>query len=208
MTDVSCSFSSDEFNDLGPRGQAYIFQERERLGLTHPPRSHNLNPGRGRGGGRHYHQERKVGAAGMADELSTITDSSNNNTGNDEAKDEHANTDSNNKLLGSRNGASFGAGAYKRESHQTKVVRVVARRIGRVNTTPKNNDTVEGHMSRNEMDTMADTSSAGSNWSVLEWTGHSCNVYPFNEQYEATKDVPIATCDTGGRRQRFHFGRA
>ena len=49
-------------------------------------------------------------------------------------------------------------------------------------------------MSRNEMDTMADTSCAGSNWSVLEWTGHSCNVYPFNEEYEATKDVPIATC--------------
>ena len=119
MTDVSRSFSSDEFNDLGPRGQAYIFQERERLGLTHPPQSRNLNPGRGqgqgRGGRRHYHQERKVGAAGMADELSAITDSSNNNTGNDEAKDEHTTTDSDNKSRGSRNGVSFGAGAYKRE---------------------------------------------------------------------------------------------
>ena len=51
VTDVSRSFSSDEFNDLGPWGQAYIFQERERLGLTHPPRSRNLNPGRGRGQG-------------------------------------------------------------------------------------------------------------------------------------------------------------
>ena len=51
-------------------------------------------------------------------------------------------------------------------------------------------------MSRNETDTMADTSCAGSNCSVLEWTGHSCDVYPFNEQYEATKDVPIATCAT------------
>ena len=108
-----------EFNDLGPRGQAYIFQERERLGLTHPSRSCNLNPGRGRGrgrgGGRHYHQEHKVGAAGTADELSGITDSSNNNTGNDKAKDEHANTDSDNKSRGSRNGTSFGGGAYKRE---------------------------------------------------------------------------------------------
>ena len=46
-TDVSSSFSTDEFNDLGPRGQAYIFQERERLGLTHPQRSRNFNPGRG-----------------------------------------------------------------------------------------------------------------------------------------------------------------
>ena len=51
----------------------------------------------------------------MADELSAIMDSSNNNTGNDEAKDEHTNTDSDNKLRGLRNGASFGAGAYKRE---------------------------------------------------------------------------------------------
>ena len=37
VTDVSHSFSSDEFNDLGPRGQAYIFQERESalVSLTH-----------------------------------------------------------------------------------------------------------------------------------------------------------------------------
>ena len=119
VTDVSHSVSSDEYNDLGPRGQAYIFQERERLGLTYPPRSRNLNPGqgrgRGRGGRRHYHQERKVGAAGTAEELSAITDSRNNNTGIDKAKDEHANTDSDNKSWGSRNGASFGAGAYKRQ---------------------------------------------------------------------------------------------
>ena len=51
-------------------------------------------------------------------------------------------------------------------------------------------------MSRNEMDTMADTSCARSKWSVLEWTGHSCDVYPFNKGYEAMKHVPIATCVT------------
>ena len=45
VTDVLRSFSADEFNDLGPRGQAYIFQEREHLGLTHPPRSRNFNLG-------------------------------------------------------------------------------------------------------------------------------------------------------------------
>ena len=119
VTDVLHSFSADEFNDLRPRGQAYIFQERERLGLTHPPQSRNFNPGRGwdrgRGGGRHYHQECKVGAAGTADELSAITDSCNNNTVNDDAKDEHTTTDSDNKSRGSRNGVSFGAGAHKRE---------------------------------------------------------------------------------------------
>ena len=51
----------------------------------------------------------------MADELSAITDSSNNNTINDDVKDEHTTTDSDNKSRGSRNGVSFGAGAYKRE---------------------------------------------------------------------------------------------
>ena len=48
VTDVFRSFSTDEFNDLGPRGQAYIFQERESFGLTHPPRSHNSNRVEGR----------------------------------------------------------------------------------------------------------------------------------------------------------------
>ena len=51
VAEVSRSFSVDEFNDLGPQGQAYIFQERECLGLTHPPQSRNFNPGRGRGQG-------------------------------------------------------------------------------------------------------------------------------------------------------------
>ena len=50
----------------------------------------------------------------MADELSALTDSSNNNTVND-VKDEHMTTDSDNKSRGLRNGASFGAGSYKRE---------------------------------------------------------------------------------------------
>ena len=51
----------------------------------------------------------------MADEVSAITDSSNNNTGNDDVKDERTTTDSDYKSRGSRDGASFGSGAYKRE---------------------------------------------------------------------------------------------
>jgi hypothetical protein len=46
------------------------------------------------------------------------------------------------------------------------------------------------------MDSMADTSCAGSNWRVIEETGFTCDVYPFKEGYEAVKDVPIATCAT------------
>ena len=40
---------------------------------------------------------------------------------------------------------------------------------------------------------MADTSCAGLNWVVIEWTGNSCNVYPYKEGYDTVKDVPIAT---------------
>ena len=43
---------------------------------------------------------------------------------------------------------------------------------------------------------MADTSCAGANWRVVEPTGHTCDVYAYNERYDAIKDVPIATCAT------------
>ena len=46
------------------------------------------------------------------------------------------------------------------------------------------------------MDTMADTSCAGSNWRMIETTGLTCDVYSFKEGYEAIKDLPIATCAT------------
>ena len=46
------------------------------------------------------------------------------------------------------------------------------------------------------MDSMADTSCAGSNWLLIEDTGFTCDVYPFKEGYDAVCDVPIATCAT------------
>ena len=59
-----------------------------------------------------------------------------------------------------------------------------------------NNETIVGHIANNDMDTMADTSCAGANWRVVEPTGHTCDVYAYNERYDAIKDVPIATCAT------------
>ena len=53
-----------------------------------------------------------------------------------------------------------------------------------------------GHVARNDMDTMADTSCAGCNWVALEFTGDTCDVYPYKDGYKATENVPVATCAT------------
>ena len=46
------------------------------------------------------------------------------------------------------------------------------------------------------MDTMVDTSCAGENWMALEYTGDMCDVFPYQEDYRAIKDIPVATCAT------------
>ena len=43
---------------------------------------------------------------------------------------------------------------------------------------------------------MADTSCASANWHMLEYTGHTCNVYTYSDQYDAIKGIPVATCAT------------
>ena len=43
---------------------------------------------------------------------------------------------------------------------------------------------------------MADTSCAGANWRMLEYAGHSCDVYAYSDRYDAIKGIPIATCAT------------
>ena len=56
--------------------------------------------------------------------------------------------------------------------------------------------TTPGHVSRNEMDTHADTCCAGSNWSLLETTGQFCEVSPFLSTYEPVSEIPLARCCT------------
>ena len=51
--------------------------------------------------------------------------------------------------------------------------------------------------STNEMDTMADTCCAGSNWVLLELTGAECTVVDYRgDDRNATRNVPVATCCT------------
>lgn len=122
VTDVGRMFTSQEMSDLGPRGQAYIFQERDRLGITRSNRGGR--GGRGRGGGRGTNNfsndnRRRVGATDTIvtdGEISAIT----NDTRLPPITDNDARPpgtappqgmlSGNNR--GSQNGSAFGAGAY------------------------------------------------------------------------------------------------
>ena len=43
---------------------------------------------------------------------------------------------------------------------------------------------------------MADTSCAGENWVALEYTGDTCDVFPYQEDYGAIKNIQVVTCAT------------
>jgi hypothetical protein len=42
-----------------------------------------------------------------------------------------------------------------------------------------------------ELDSHADTCVLGTNFTVLEYSGRVCDVYPYSSEYEAVKDIPI-----------------
>ena len=90
---------------------------------------------------------------------------------------------------------------YKRRKKPTKrQIAIITRRY--INRTKSRHDchmhgeAQPGFISRNEMDTHADTCCAGSNWSVLEYTGQLCEVTPFLSSYEPVSEIPIARCCT------------
>ena len=120
VTDVHRYFTDQEMTDLGPRGQAYVFEKR----LEHSKRAargggggRNNPGGRGRGGrGRGA----GIGALHTADDVSNLTEEqlppvlppipvSPPGTA--------ASTDTTNckPSTGSQNGSAFGAGAYSRD---------------------------------------------------------------------------------------------
>ena len=78
VTDVGQT--SQEMSDLGPRGQAYVFQERERLGMSRSTRGGRGGRGRGGGGRGNYNtnndSRRQVGAIEtvVTDEMSGVTE--------------------------------------------------------------------------------------------------------------------------------------
>jgi hypothetical protein len=56
--------------------------------------------------------------------------------------------------------------------------------------------TVMGTISRNEMDTHADTCCAGANWQLLDFTNEVCRMTPFLDLYEPVKEIMVARCGT------------
>ena len=78
------------------------------------------------------------------------------------------------------------------------------RRIGRITSTPRriSSTKTSQHLSRKitygrcEADTHADTTAAGANCIILEYTGKVCDVSPYTDTYESVKNVPIVNAAT------------
>ena len=67
--------------------------------------------------------------------------------------------------------------------------------------------TTPGHSSTTEIDNHADNSVECANFHPVAFSGEVCDVSPFSDKYEATMNMPIATCtiiviipDTGEER--------
>ena len=56
--------------------------------------------------------------------------------------------------------------------------------------------TTPGHSLTSEIDNHTDTSVAGANFHPIFFSGEVCDISPFSDKYEATMNVPIATCAT------------
>jgi hypothetical protein len=117
VTDVGRTFTGQEMTDLGPRGQAYVFQERERLGIARTTRGNRGT--RGSGGGRNTDNRRRVSAADTLgnEETSTVTyDTKLPPPVMHEPKPPNTLTPPGTQpgnSRGSQNGNGFGAGAYQ-----------------------------------------------------------------------------------------------
>ncbi|MGH7954921.1 MAG: hypothetical protein ACREOZ_03080 [Gloeomargaritales cyanobacterium] len=57
-------------------------------------------------------------------------------------------------------------------------------------------ESAECREGRTELDTHADTGCAGSTARIIEYTGKTCDVAPFSDQYESMKDIPIVKAGT------------
>ena len=168
VADVTWSFSEDDWHKLGDAGRRYVNAERAR------------NRGSGNDDNRNVSDVNTGGAGNDAD-----------NAGDDTA------TGITNGNRGSQNGTRFGAnGGRGRGGRNASAVTSCVCRINRVSMTEVKNKTVDGFVGRNEMDSHADTSCAGANWKAIELTGLTCDVSPFTQDYDAVKDVPVATCAT------------
>ena len=211
VTDVTRRFSSQEMNLLGPSGQAYIDQERERVRAQGGRGGGRTFGGRGRGrGGRGHGGGRHGGGRGVAEiqmeNQSVITDITNEGnrttSGGNGGSDGNRGSDGNTQgERGSTNGRGFRNGAYGDDSgssrHGVSVVNCgPQRRVGKVEKGWLLKQGSGGETGRNEMDTMADTCCAGRNWTLVETTGMECTVNDFAGNQVGATSVPVATCAT------------
>ena len=71
-----------------------------------------------------------------------------------------------------------------------------SRRVSKVRMTSNKNSTDKIY-GRCELDTHADTTVAGSNCVVLQYTGKECDVTPYSDSYEPMQNIPIVHAATG-----------
>jgi hypothetical protein len=92
-----------------------------------------------------------------------------------------------------------------RQEPQTSVVGLISsyrrRAISAVTINNTLFNTNEGHVSRCELDSHADTCVAGPNFLIQEFEGQTCDVMPYTDTYEAVKDVPIVSAATAWTNQ-------
>ena len=74
-------------------------------------------------------------------------------------------------------------------------IRTTSRRIGGTRSSEKRTGGKIIH-GRCEVDNHADTCVAGSNCTILQYTGKVCDVSPYRDDYESIKNVPIVNAAT------------
>ena len=190
------TFTSEEMDKLGPAGRSIMFQQRDRLNNT---RSHGGRArgraGRGRGRSINSVEVREQ------EDVSQITGQQNYNNTGTVAPTETEQQDRSTGGRGGRSGHRFGRGRHAnavrlvgRTSQHPKPVKIKAASMRDVTNMPL---VADGHPSRNEIDSAADTCCAGKNWTPIYFTGDTVDVLPFSpEHYDSVKQIPVATCAT------------
>jgi hypothetical protein len=95
-------------------------------------------------------------------------------------------------------GNAFGPRSYTKiikKARTSQVTSLARRAVAKVASRPEDtgSQTKEGHRSRIEDDTHADTWCLGANFRVLCDTGQSCDVCPFLDSYGTVENVQIAS---------------
>jgi hypothetical protein len=211
VSDPNCSFTTQEWEALGPNGgRTTVMQMRECLS----GRGGHESRGRGRGARGTGTNKRNVSAMNTQeyegkDDANTSTITSSERGGR------------NGCVFGSgayrQGGCSRLLGPlallllllflpitkYKRRKKKhinqpTCRISIISKQhVGRAqsrNIANIKNNTVAGHIARNELDTHADTCCAGANWSFMELIGEICNVNPFLDSYQPIQEIPVARC--------------